>query len=298
MDWARAFVLPLYTVQDTAKPNPERALLLTKLDMLTTNITDLQAKFATGGIAADLLAGALELAAEEKDRLQKQIAALPPDQAPPNRLWHEMSFDEQRQALLYMVSKITVHHNRIVVTFQDHQNRQPCMFPLMRSKPAGVFAPPTACLVPDGLTHAEAWQAAVYGDDGEAVINWCDHVNDQRGNRGYKGKPLFFYADPELAATLPIPPECWQLAQHRYQTGDGQTIVCGHAVYDALKCEHARLNRRPTLAECQAVASRLGLAVDTAKPLLTLAENDADGTVWLAEANAATSTEAPEAVPA
>jgi hypothetical protein len=248
-EWVDSFLAPLWIVNhESASINPARALLLTKLDKINANISILQAKCAAGDMNADLLVKALEMAVVERDKVQTEFAALPPAPTPaPHRLWTDMTFDEKRQHLRSLVEKIDVHADRVEVSFQQHTGFKPRVFPLMRRKPAGVFARPENCLTPCALNSFRAF--AVEQGDG---VNWLEWVNDHRGERGYAGKTMFWYANPAHRPSTPPPKGP---SGFLTETIEGDSfLVTSRMVHSTLMLERAKLGRRLTRAEVEALA--------------------------------------------
>ena len=146
--FVECYVAPLASVTTKPAENPERALLLTQLAKIDTNIAKLQVKIATGG-DADLLIGALEMAKTERDRIQRRSDALPPAQ-PTTTPWTEMTFDGQRACLMRIVDRIDVYHNHVIVAFKG--GPKPERFPLMRRRDDTQHKRGVNCLVDPEFT--------------------------------------------------------------------------------------------------------------------------------------------------
>jgi hypothetical protein len=141
--FVECYVAPMASVTTKPADSPERALLLTKLAKIETNIAKLQAKIAQGG-DADLLIGALEMAETERGRIQKGLDALPPSQ-PTTTPWSEMTFDEQRMCLMRIVDRIDVYRNHVIVKLRG--GSKPERFPLMRRRDDPQHKRGVNCLV-------------------------------------------------------------------------------------------------------------------------------------------------------
>jgi hypothetical protein len=219
-EWAESFFCPLFRINSEPVANPKRALLLTQLDKIQTGIVRVKTKFAKGELDADL-EDALQMAKEEREKVQKQLDALPPDQTSPTIPWAEMSFDQKREALLYIVERIMVYSDRVVVRFRSYvgqhdqgtvadpvpvdgksSDRRPDQtFPLMRRRPKGYVGKPLNCLTPRTLTPSEARAVESFDCTG---VNWRDYICDRRGEReAYKSVGQFHYANPHYAKAAP-----------------------------------------------------------------------------------------------
>jgi len=247
LEWAESFFAPMMQINREPVSNPDRALALTKLERITANIGNLQAKFASGDLNADLLAGALELATVERDKVQQQLDAMPPADHPTYKAWPEMTFDEKRRALLRMIERVDIHADKVTVTFAKHTNRPPMTFPLMLRRPVGYRGKPLNCLTPCRLTTPEA--SRVETPDG-ATVNWQAYIIDRRGDRNaYKTTAQFYHANPAHAA---VPPP--KRGLFSYPTSDGKVFKTesGKVAGQLLA---TRLTKRLTLAGCEALAA-------------------------------------------
>ena len=247
LEWAESFFAPMMQINREPVTNPDRALALTKLERITANIASLQAKFASGDLNADLLTGALELATVERDKVTRQLDAMPPADQPTYKAWAEMTFDEKRRALLTMIERVDVHADKVAVTFAKHTNRQPMTFPLMKRRAQGSNLKAVHCLTPYRLTTPEA--SRVETPD-SATVNWQAYVCDRRGNRdAYKSTAQFYYANPAHADVSPP-----KQGRFSYRTADGKTFATTNGKL-AGRLLATRLTGRLTLAGCEALAA-------------------------------------------
>jgi hypothetical protein len=176
LEWIQSFFAQLFRVDRRPVLNKDESVLQLQIEKIQANIEKLQRKFGKGDLDADLYTPAATIAKEELLKARQQLAALPKVMTMRSKPWADMTFDEKREAVRYMLNHVLVFNDHVVVHFQSNKEKKPMMFPFMKRNTAHrCHVRATTCLTPCLLKHRDAF--AVMTRD-FSTVNWHPWVAD------------------------------------------------------------------------------------------------------------------------